>query len=372
MLAAPGPDSPRHLNSRQFVSLTILSVASTLAAVAPGSVGGAEQVLLEIDRGLVRRGHTSLVVARPDSRVVGTLIPTLSLDGSISAKSWKLAVEVTRKAIAHALERYEVHLVHMHAVDFADLLPRQDVPVLVTLHLARSSYKNDVVQISRPRTCFHCVSQSQRELFPADFSFLPDIENGIRSDLFSHGSKFRKRDFAASLGRICPEKGFHLALRAAKRARVSMILAGYVFPFEEHQRYFAERIAPELDRERRYIGAAGMVRKRRLLSMASCVIVPSIVAETGSLLAREALACGTPVVAFARGGLPEIVKPGQTGFLVEHADELPDAIAACQWLDTEDCKRAARQLATSEAMVEAYIASYYRVLEASCRLPQPA
>jgi hypothetical protein len=146
------------------VSLTVLSVAGTLTAVSPDSVGGAEQILLEIDRGLVLRGHTSLVVASPDSKIAGTLIPTISVDGSISDETWRLAHDATRKAIAVALERYPVDLIHMHGVDFAEVLPDQGVTVLVTLQRARSLYKHDPAGSTRPKTYFNCVSRSQRRL----------------------------------------------------------------------------------------------------------------------------------------------------------------------------------------------------------------
>jgi glycosyltransferase involved in cell wall biosynthesis len=161
-------------------------------------------------------------------------------------------------------------------------------------------------------------------------------------------------------------------LRACRQAHPPMLLAGKVYPFREHQAYFAEEIVPELDLQRRYIGPVAMRGKCRLLSAASCLIVPSLAPETSSLVAREALACGTPVVAFANGALPEVVRQGETGFLVQHQDELPDAIRACRSLDPERCRGIAGQRFSPDRMVEDYIATYHGILEGACRLSQAA
>jgi glycosyltransferase involved in cell wall biosynthesis len=235
-----------------------------------------------------------------------------------------------------------------------------------------SWYKPESLVISRTNTFFHCVSRSQRESFPASINFLPDIENGVSGDLLSERTHTRRRSLVAMLGRICPEKAFHLGLRAARKAHTPALLAGRVFPFPEHEHYFSERIHPELDSNRRYVGPLGPRGRKRLLSSARCVIVPSVVPETSSLVAREAIASGTPVVAFRNGALPEIIQHGKTGFLIQHESDLPDAIVACSSLDPEYCRQGARQLFTSEAMVDSYIATYRRILELSCRKLQAA
>jgi glycosyltransferase involved in cell wall biosynthesis len=166
-----------------------------------------------------------------------------------------------------------------------------------------------------------------------------------------------------ALGRICPEKGFHRALAAARLADVPLLLAGEVQPFPEHQRYYAERIVPRLDARRRYVGPVAIRRKRRLLSAARCLLVPSAAPETSSLVAMEALACGTPVVAFDVGALPEVVEHGRTGFLVRDVREMADAIARVGELDPGECRAAARERFSVDWMAARYIDTYHRLAQ---------
>src|SRR5256885_2003975 len=260
--------------------LTILSVAFPLALVGPDAVGGAEQILSQIDQGLVSRGHRSLVIACPDSVIAGTLIPTQAVRPRFTDDEWRLAHQATRDAISYALDRFPVELVHMHGVDFADYLPSRNIPVLATLHLPLNWYPPAAFAPSRPCTYLNCVSQSQRALSSINARFLPEIENGVCNDLLEASGGIHKREVARCLGRVCPEKGFHIALRAAKKARVPLFLMGQVFPFEAHQRYFVDKIVPELDAQRRFLGPITFRRKRRLLSAAKCLVVPSLVPET--------------------------------------------------------------------------------------------
>lgn len=338
--------------------LAVLNVAYPLAPVGPDAVGGAEQVLHALDGALTAAGATSLVVACEGSATRGMLYATPAPATPFDAEARRAACEAQRGAIDRVLREREVSLVHMHGVDFHRCLPRPGVPVLVTLHLPPSWYPPEVFRLERPDTYLHCVSPAQARACPSAAPLLPPIENGVAVERFGALEPWRDRRHALSLGRICPEKGYDIALDAARRAGAPMLLAGRVFPYDEHQRYFSEEIAPRLDDARRFIGPVSFEGKRRLLATARCLLVPSRAPETSSLVAMEALASGTPVIAFPSGALAEIVEHGRTGFLVHDEREMAHAIAAADDLDPAECRHAARTRFSRRRMLQRYLSLY--------------
>lgn len=338
------------------MSLTVLSVAYPLAPVGPDAVGGAEQVLNQLDEALAKAGHHSIVVARQGSRVAGTLVEVEAERGVLDEAAKLRAWARHRAAIAAALARWPVDMIHLHGIDFPAYMPPPGVPVLATLHLPPGWYPEDALHPERPDTWLHCVSQTQHAACPPGTPLLAPIENGVPVEaLFA---RHAKRRFALMLGRICPEKGVHLALEAAKRARMPLVIAGEIFAYDAHQRYFEDEVLPRLDGERRFIGPVGFARKRRLLTAAQCLLVPSLAPETSSLVAREAIACGTPVVAFPNGALPETVESGVTGFLVGDVDGMANAIDLCRGLDPKICRARAEERFSLETMVARYLETY--------------
>lgn len=343
------------------MSLTVLSVAYPLARVSPDSTGGSEQVLSTLDRALVAAGHRSIVVAPEGSRVAGTLRPIRWTEGVLDEAAKVGAQAANRATIADVLAREPVDLVHLHGIDFDRYLPAPGPPVLATLHLPPDWYPVEALRPPRPRTWLNCVSAAQHAACPPSPNLVEPIENGVPvARLAAHHAK---RGFALFLGRICPEKGVHLALRAAHRADVPLIVAGELYPYEAHRRYFEGEVRPLLDERRRFVGPVGFARKRRLLSAARCLLVPSLAAETSSLVVREAAACGTAVVAFPNGAIGEAVQDGLSGFLVPDLEGMADAIRRTDAIDPERCRALARARFDEAAMVERYLALYARLAE---------
>ena len=346
---------------------TILSVAYPLTEVGPDAVGGSEQILTLLDRTITKAGHRSLVIAAEGSKVHGTLIPAPRNKGILDNAVRDWGRRVHRQLIKETLAKYQVDLVHMHSLDFHCYLPPERVPVLATLHLPPTWYPDSIFKLNRKGFHMNCVSRSQNQTCPWSRNLLPPVSNGV--DLERLGGNLRKRNFALAMGRICPEKGYHFALDAAREAGIDMLLAGEVFPYAEHLDYFNREITPRLDRERRYVGPLGFVKKRRLLSQAKCLIIPSTVAETSSLVAMEALACGTPVVAFRSGALPEIIEHGKTGLVVSDVGELANALRNVESIDPQTCREAARARFSCQRMGARYLELYSQLTHKEVPVP---
>jgi glycosyltransferase involved in cell wall biosynthesis len=344
-----------------LMALTVLQVSYPLAQVTPATAGGAEQVLLTLDQMLVKHGHRSIVLAPAGSRCHGLSVPVCIPTGVLDLRAKAEARRLFKQELERVLARFAIDLVHMHGIDFAAYLPDHDVPVVISLHLPLEWYTPGSLR-RRENTYFVCVSHAQRRSAPAGFESDCVIPNGVSLDRFRPLA--RTGNYLLAMGRVCPEKGLHLAIEAAEQAQTNLILAGSIFEYPEHRSYFDSAIAPHLGERVRFVGAVGGDRKRSLLAGARCLLLPSQANETSSLLAMEAMACGTPVIAWRSGALPEIVSPGRTGFLVGSVETMAEAIRQADTIDREECRREAERRFEASKMVSQYLDLYKRVVGA--------
>ena len=342
--------------------LTVASIAYPFAPVGPHAVGGAEQILTDLDQALVAAGHRSLVVACEGSRAAGQLFavplpPAQSLDEAdrVTCRDW------VRRSIDALLQTFRVDLIHMHGLDFCEYDLPANIPVLVTLHMPIAWYPPDIWTRCSGDVHLQCVSEAQRRSCPPGWRDLPVVTNGVALPPFIIGKN--ASDFAVALGRVCPEKNFHTAFQAGTLADTAVLLGGQVFPYKDHQDYFREKIQPLLDPNapeprHQFLGPLSPGRRQSLLAEAKCLLHPTLAPETSSLVAMEALAAGTPVIAFRSGALPDIIEEGVTGFLVDSAESMADAISRVGAIQPEVCRNTAERRFSKRRMVQDYFHLY--------------
>ncbi len=326
-------------------------------------------MLLALEREMATRGHVTAVAACEGSRVAGELVPT-GYAPQQSDKYEDREVEHDTRTVAEILQRGSsaraFDLVHDNSGAFWKHAKAIDAPLLATLHLPRSFYRPELFsgEALAPNLYFNCVSQSQARRFADLPQMLGVVQNGIAVERFPFTSL--KGDYLLWVGRICEEKAPHLAIEVAARTRMPLVLAGQVYPFSYHQRYFDKYVRPHLGGDGsqvRFVERPTLAAKMELLRHARAVLVPSLAEETSSLIALEAMACGTPVIGFRRGAIPEVVADGETGSIVDTTEQMAEAVGRVHAIDPRACRRRVEMHYSAGRMADDYERLYARVWE---------
>jgi glycosyltransferase involved in cell wall biosynthesis len=353
--------------------LRVLYIAYPLLPVSEHSAGGAEQVLWTLEREINARGYQTTVAACAGSQVAGKLFATGDAAEVVdqfearSSQQTQLLLDWLQSGAA-----WQFDLIHDMSGGFWPHAQNLPLPLLATLHLPRSLYQQVNFSSIPVNVSFNCVSKSQTTEFHDLLRVLGVASNGIALDRFPAPPAPREeREYLLWLGRICEEKGTHTALDVAYAAGKKLIVAGSVYPLLYHQKYFAREIIPRLKRagnQVKYVERPSFAEKVDLIRNAQALLITTEIDETSSIVAMEAAACGTPVVAFRRGALPEVVAEGVTGFLVQDVAEMVSAIPRTREIDSEQSRRHAQQHYSAARMAEAY-AELYRIMLSWLRPP---
>jgi glycosyltransferase involved in cell wall biosynthesis len=341
--------------------MRIAQIAPLYESVPPKLYGGTERVVAHLSDELVRRGHEVVLFASGDSNTLAELVPcrdvALRLDGQLS---WDLPAHLSMlaevRARADEFDILHFHLDCHHLAVFSDLADR----TLTTMH-GRQDVK-DLPKLYRfyPNFPFVSVSDSQRRPLPY-LRWVRTIHHGYPKTQYAFSPE-PKGGYLAFLGRIAPEKGVDRAIAIARRAGLPLRIAAKI-DFADRG-YFNNQIAPLLKdaKDVDFIGEIGEAEKAEFLGGARGLIFPIDWPEPFGLVMIEAFACGTPVIAFNRGSVPEVIEDGVTGFVVETIEEAAEAAGRLAEIDRHQVRATFERRFSVELMAMGYESAYRTVL----------
>ena len=330
-------------------------IASIAHRLPPTGYGPWEQIASTLTEGFAARGHDVTLFATGNSETTACLHPTAPAgyeeDRTLNAK---VCEALHNAAVFERADEFDVLANHF---DFMPLTYSRLVgtPMVTTIHGFSSPSILPVYQAYNDVAHYVAISDSDRH---PDLDYAATIHHGIDVSRFTyvpHGG-----GYLLFLGRIHPDKGTHLAIEVARRTRMPLVIAGVV----QDAGYFRELVQPTIDGAQvTYVGPVGPAERDRLLGGAAALLHLISFAEPFGLSVIESLATGTPVIATGLGSMPEILRQGSTGFLIDDQDSAVDAVGHLAELDRARCRAEAVDRFSADRMIDAYLALFGRVLD---------
>ncbi len=320
----------------------------------PRNYGPWELVVSLLAEGLVKRGVDVTLFATGDSITqakLDSICPTpYEEDKNIDPKVWEAL------HIAHLFEQAGKFDIIHNNYDFLPLVFSRLVytPMVTTIHGFSSSQIIPVYREYNASNYYVSISNADRN---QDLDYIKTVYHGIDLQQF----KFYEQagDYLLYFGRIHPDKGTVEALEIAQRSGIKLVMAGII----QDQDYFDTRVAPFIDGENIvYFGVANPVQRDQLMGNALALIHPINFHEPFGLSVVEAMACGTPVIAFNKGSMPEVIDDGKSGFLVKDVQEACSVLPAVPSLDRHYCRRWVEDRFSWDRMIKDYIQLYEEIL----------
>ena len=346
--------------------MKIAQISSVYLSIPPKTHGGTEWIVFELCRELTRRGHEVTLFASGDSKVDCRLHAVLPVASSYDPQSTfylekefeaRNAYNVYRQA-----SRFDV--IHAHWPTLAPYFSCfTKTPTLLTYaYMERELHEYYRGKLSH---CFPvCISRAQARML-GDES-LPVVYNGIAIDDIPFGDE--PEDFFVIAGRMTPGKGIAEAIRIAKRAHIKLLIVGDVTPhLPWSKNYFAKEVQPYIDgRDIQHIAQLPHAQLMQTFARAKGFLFPAQWEEPFGMVVAEAMAAGTPVLAYRRGSMAELIKDGETGYLVADEDAMLQAIQRIEQLDRKSCRAWVQNRFSVEQMADGYERLYQEIAGKAC------
>jgi len=321
----------------------------------PRHYGPWESVASLLTEGLVSRGHDVTLFATADSQTSGTLHAVCPRgyeeDRSLIPKVWECL------HISELFEHADAYdMIHNH-FDFLPLTYTglTTTPVVTTIHGFSSPGILPVYKKYNGKAFYVSISDADRS---PDLDYIRTIHHGIDISQFDFWPE--PDDYLLFFGRIHQDKGTREALNIARACNKKLILAGII----QDRTYYDQYVASHIDNDKVvYIGSAGPAERNRLLGKACALLHPIHFDEPFGLSVIESMACGTPVIAFSKGAMPELIENGKSGFLVNNVDEAIETVARIKEIDRAYCRRHVERHFTADRMINEYIQVYEMILD---------
>ena len=341
--------------------MRIAQVAPLAESVPPTLYGGTERIVSYLTEELVRQGHEVTLYASGDSRTSARLVAcvpqALRLDENVIDPIAHGIVELERVyADAHDYDVIHWHVDYLHF----PVSRRLEAPGLTTLHGRLDIPDLQSIYAEFTEMPVVSISNDQRGPLP-NANWIGTVHHGLPIDELTP-SRDGVGDYLAFLGRMSPEKRADRAIEVAHRQKMPIKLAAKVDPAD--QEYFEREIEPLLDHDRDdFVGEIGGDDKMRLLNHARALLFPIDWAEPFGLVMIEAMACGTPVIAYRSGSVPEVITDGVNGFIVDDIDGAVEAVGRLDELDRAEVRATFEDRFTAERMARDYVRLYEELIK---------
>lgn len=341
--------------------MRIALIAPPWTPVPPALYGGIELVVDRLARGFAASGHDVVLFTTGDSTCP---VPRKWVLAQAEGERIGMSVPEIRHVMAAYDEVAGADIVHDHTVlgpVYAERFP--GLPVVTTVHGPLNEELADIYGRLASRVPVVAVSHAQCRPVP-HIPIARVIHHGIDADDFPFGAG--DGGYALFLGRLSPDKGAHRAIEVARKAEVPLLIAGKMREVWERE-YFATMVEPHLGAGVEYLGEVPHEKKLQLLARARALLFPIRWNEPFGLVMLEAMACGTPVLAFPEGAAPEVVDDGRTGFLCEDEAAMAEALGRVGQIDRRACRAAVEGYFSTERMVREHLELYEQILGGRAR-----